>query len=203
MNVTIASNKIKVILNKWNWDDTEIPGKETIKIMTGHAFIYMMETVFKNHVYYFKGKIYLQLDSGPIGLELTGAIARLILIWFDKKFLTLLSTLGIIVLIYVRYIDDINLSCKQIPKGWHFKKENNSLVFDKTVENEDCNKLPEVKTFEILKEAANSIVGMLKWESDYPSNHVDGCLPVLDLKIWVDKNDKCQPININFIKRCC
>ena len=41
----------------------------------------------------------------------------------------------------------------------------------------------------ILKQVAEEINSNIKLEIDTPSQHNDGRLPVLDLKMWVNKED--------------
>ena len=50
---------------------------------------------------------------------------------------------------------------------------------------------------------ANSIVPMLKFEDDVPSNHPDCRLPILDLKVWVSDNVTvgCKQIKHTFYKK--
>ena len=57
----------------------------------------MIVDVFKGHVYKFQNKIFLQTTGGTIGLELSGSLARLILIWFDNVFLKGVCTINMIV----------------------------------------------------------------------------------------------------------
>ena len=44
-------------------------------------------------------------------------------------------------------------------------------------------------TMEQLRFIANSITEMFQLEEDYPSNHHDGHVPILDLKVWVEAGD--------------
>ena len=43
--------------------------------------------VMSNHVYKVGDTIHLQTDGGPMGLKLTGAIARVVMMLFDKIYL--------------------------------------------------------------------------------------------------------------------
>ena len=43
-----------------------------------------VRVVMESHVYKFNGKTYQQSQGGAIGLELTGAVARVYMIWWDK-----------------------------------------------------------------------------------------------------------------------
>ena len=47
--------------------------------------------LFRTHVYEFGGKFFLQKKGGPIGLRSTCAIARIIMLWWDEKFMALVA----------------------------------------------------------------------------------------------------------------
>ena len=48
-----------------------------------------MMAVLQNHTYQFNKEARLQSDGGPIGLELAGAMARVVMLWWDRQFLKL------------------------------------------------------------------------------------------------------------------
>ena len=77
--------------------------------------------VMTHHVYTFNGKIYLQTEGGPIGLELSGAIARVFMLLWDRKLLTALNKatqhLDWDLYLYLRYVDDGNTVCNTLPWG--------------------------------------------------------------------------------------
>ena len=77
--------------------------------------------VMSHHVYTFNGKIYLQTEGGPIGLELSGAIARVFMLVWDRKLLTALNKatqhLDWDLYLYLRYVDDGNTVCNTLPLG--------------------------------------------------------------------------------------
>ena len=87
-----------------------------------------IKVCFSNHTYEFNGEVYLQLDWGPISLRLTAAVARLVCLWFDWKFKALCAALGITLLMYARFIDDINLSSISIPLNLTYDPVNKSLI---------------------------------------------------------------------------
>ena len=47
--------------------------------------------LFRTHVYEFGGKFFLQKKGGPIGLRSTCAIARIIMLWWDEQFMSLVA----------------------------------------------------------------------------------------------------------------
>ena len=73
--------------------------------------------VLKNHAYQFGGEVRLQEEGGPIGLELAGALARVVLLWWERKFLSLTTANNLILFLYSRYIDDRNLAGEPLPPG--------------------------------------------------------------------------------------
>ena len=53
----------------------------------------------------------------------------------------------------------------------------------------------------ILKCVANKVTSMITWEEDCQSFHPDQQLPMLDLKIHLDKNDYLTPIKYRFYQK--
>ena len=70
------------------------------KQILAFVVINMLKTIFNKHVYMFNGVIYLQTDSGPIGLRFTGSVARLVLIYFDKMFIDITRKCNIDTILY-------------------------------------------------------------------------------------------------------
>ena len=60
------------------------------------AIIKGIRTIFTTHVYRYGGKYFLEVDRGPIGHVITCSVARLIMIWWNQKYLELLTTLGLV-----------------------------------------------------------------------------------------------------------
>ena len=61
-------------------DDTEIKKK----LMT-EALPIAIEFIMKNHTYTFDNKIYKQEEGGAIGVELTGDLAKVFMVWWSKQ----------------------------------------------------------------------------------------------------------------------
>ena len=101
-------------VDKWDWGSTATPDSSDIKMMWANALRIGIKSVFNKHFYEYNGEIYIQGDRGPIGLTLTGAVARLVLIWWDIQFKKKLALIGITLYMLKRYIDDINCIAKSI-----------------------------------------------------------------------------------------
>ena len=48
----------------------------------------------------------IRIYGGPIGLDFTGVLARMVMLWWDNEYLAKLSELGIKMEMYKRYVDD-------------------------------------------------------------------------------------------------
>ena len=66
----------------------------------------------KNHVYTSDKQIKLQSKGGAIGLELTGVLAQLFMVWWDRQFKVKMDENGLRLRMYKRYVDDINREIK-------------------------------------------------------------------------------------------
>ena len=106
---------------------------------------------------------YLQASGGPIGLELTGVLARVLMKNWDKRFLKAVADAGFVIMMYGRYVDDIN----QIAK---------------------LNGMSPTELIKKLQEIANSIEPGIEMEVDICENHEDRKIPILDMKCWIDGN---------------
>ena len=145
-----------------------------------------LKAIMENHVYTFEGEIRKQSEGGPIGSETAQAASRLALIAWDKAFLRLLKRLKIIIELYKRYVDDITLATR-LMRNMKFDPATVTMVPKTTEEiEEDLSKADDEVTMQQLREIADSITEMFKLEEDYPSNHRDGHVPILDLKVWVE-----------------
>ena len=115
-NNTYTTATGKVFQYKWVFQSQDpTPGevKKLIALLVKH----MMKLAFKGHVYKFGDKIFLQTKGGPIGLRLSGSVARLILLWFDKQLIKIAKLNQIKVHLYKRYIDDVEGVLSKIKIG--------------------------------------------------------------------------------------
>ena len=124
-----------------------------------------VEVTFSSHVYIIGDKIFLQKSGAPIGLELSCAIHRPFMMRFDRLFLIKVQAAGLNMVLYGRYVDDTNEVCE-------LRNEDDS---DEDLARE-------------LQDIANSVIPGLKFEVDLPSRHTDGCLPILDMAVWLDSD---------------
>ena len=144
-----------------------------------------LKTVMKNHTYEFAQTIRKQEEGGPIGLDLTGTIAKIFMKWWDRQLITRMDAVGMTKKMYERYIDDIDKCLKETPVGARYINE--ELVCTEETVREDEDIPADRRTFEIVRQIANSIHPNIEVEVDSPTHYEDRKLPILDLKVWIDK----------------
>ena len=112
-----------------------------------------------------------QAKEGAIGLELTGVLAQIFMVWWDREFKTRVETLGIPLYMYKRYVDDINVIVGAVEPG--AKIAGGMLTIDEKSKAQDSHRHKDEMCMELLKEVGNSIHSSMQIEVDYPSRHDD------------------------------
>ena len=92
------------------WIRAREPFKYQKKRMLALMFSKATEISMKNHMYRFDGKLFKQKDGGPIGDELSQAVARLVMIWWDNEFCGRCRQLDVRMKMYTRYVDDTDIA---------------------------------------------------------------------------------------------
>ena len=151
--------KMKPWLNR-----EKTPNEDETKKLLAEALRVVILFIMKNHIYQFDGEIRKQKNGGPIGLELTGDLAQIFMIWYDRELLKRMESENIKAVMYKRYVDDINMVIeKQNPED--------------TEEN----------IMNRVKDIGSKIHPTIEIEVDYPSKHKDKKVPILDLKVWIEQ----------------
>ena len=161
------------------------PNEEEKMTMFKEGLKVGLHVVMKNHTYEFANTIRKQREGGPIGLDLTGTIAKIFMKWWDRQLLGKMEDAGMVIKMYERYIDDINNCIKQTPLGARYI--DGRLEITEETKQADKGIPADKRTFEIVSQIANSIHRNIQIEIDVPSNYMDGKLPILDLKVWIGK----------------
>ena len=107
------------------------------------------------------------------------------LLW-DEQFCKLLKTLRLSTDEYGRYVDDTLSIMKAIKPGFYFNSTTTSMEFDKS--NIYTELKSDERTMRILTDIANTITPEIQMEPDFPSNHPEGKMPCLDIKVWLDSD---------------
>eukprot|EP00794_Sanderia_malayensis_P004077 gene4077-4631_t len=139
--------------------------EQKVRKMMSFAIAASLRLVLKNHIFKFNNKLYKQMKGGAIGVAVAGDVSNVFMIWLDRELKAILHENRIEVQLYSRYVDDINIVAKAIN--------------DKPSEPRDK------VTMEKIQVIANEIHECIKVTIDYPSNHENNRMPVLDVEQWV------------------
>ena len=144
--------------------------------------------LFRTHVYEFGGKFFLQKKGGPIGLRSTCAIARIVMLWWDEKLLSLVARNNLTLKQKARIMDDIRLWLHSVRLGWRWV--NNGLRFSMSWRKEEmeAGMTGLQKTAEVLRGMMNSICDFLVLTME-TADEFNGRLPTLDLNIWIREDN--------------
>ena len=135
---------------KWSWKGKrKVPSNLQKKKLLARALEVAVKTILSNHLYQFDGRVYKQQSGGPIGLEITGVLARCAMLWWDRAYLKKLDQLKIDILLYLRYVDDSNLVLRALEPGTRFV--NNQLSILKEAEEDDRGVPPDERTVKVLR----------------------------------------------------
>ena len=84
----------------------KVPDKVVEKAMLSETLRLAVKYIMENHTWIYE-TTRKQARGGPIGLELTGEIAAILMMWWDRELLKRTRRLGLEVI--QGYVDDINL----------------------------------------------------------------------------------------------
>ena len=143
------------------------PDERTKKKMLAEALCIGVEFVMSNHLYMFNQVARKQSKGGPIGLALTGDVAQVFMCFYDRELIKKMEGLGLDVLLYRRYVDDVNFIVRKM----------RALEYV-----EPLRALDAIIVTDIGQEA-DTIHHSIQVTVDCPSFHEDKKLPILDLKV--------------------
>ena len=151
------------------------------------------------HYYKLGNTIKRQSDGGAIGVDLTNEVSCLFMLRWDRRFKSKLKKLGIVTIIYRRYVDDITVVMSRIMPGWKYNAKSDKMEFHSDQVQSDSEIPDDRRTMEILCQVANSI-SELRFTYDCPSLNPSGTVPILDMQFWIGDNNE---ILYKFYKKKC
>ena len=163
----------------------ENPDKDAMRIMIKEAFKIALELLLQKHCYSFNGEIKKQEKGGPIGLDITGVVAKIFMCWWDEKLLEGIRKAKLNVFLYKRYVHDINAFVEVVKPGMRWI--GGELIYNQVILEEDRQIEDDIRTFNVIKQIGDGIHTSIKLEVDIPSNHDDRKIPILDLKVWIEE----------------
>ena len=171
----------------WVFPDTTEMDATTKRRLLTEALRIVLLTVLRTHVYEFAGALKLQKKGGPIGMELTGVIAQVFMVWWDRELRQRLDEINLLPKMHQRYVDDTNLATMETEMGARYDGE--QLIVSETTTAEDEGVPPDERTMRVIQQVASHIHPSIKSTIDCPSRHADGKMPSLDVKMWIQEID--------------
>ena len=150
----------------------------------------LIKKVMGNHAYSFNGINKLQLEGGPIGLKLSGAIAKIVMLSWSRRFMAttsaaLSSFTNFDLYLLLFYVDDTMAATEELEPGCRYVKEERRV---KVVEEEieaDRQVAGDLRTAKVLADIANDIFYYIQFTVDCPSANVSGWMPLLATEVRV------------------
>ena len=174
------------LVTKWEFSRTDFTEMEKRNLLAKVVEI-AVRTTFRNHLYQFEGKMRVQAEGGPIGLRLTGVVARIVMDYWARKFKELVKANNLTIYMFRKYVDDINLVMEALGIGYRWNGE--QMEWKKEWENEDLEKGEEVdkRTMREVRKMSDSILPFIKFKEEVASECPDGKIPMLDFQVWSEE----------------
>ena len=145
----------------------------------------VLKTLLETHTYNFAGELRRQRNGGPIGMELTGVVAQIFMVWWDREFTNKLELINMKLKMHQRYVDDTNLATKRTEIGARYNGTDVMVTEGSTEEDEGVP--DDERTLKFLQSVANSIHPSIRMTIDYASRYMDGKVPMLNIKTWIEE----------------
>ena len=183
---SLTSDTTEKRWNNWNRPVCD-PDESEKRALIVAALAIGMKHVMKNHTYNYANTIKRQTKGGPIGLDLTGGIAQVYMIWWNDELKRRLVDIGIVLLLKKCYVDDVNYGLHPTPPGARYV--DGRIYIEEAMAVQDILTPDDERTMKIIRDVGNSIHESTQLEYDCPSLHADNKMPILDLKVWVNEQN--------------
>ena len=110
------------------------------------------------------------------------------MVWWDRKFVKKVEDNGLKLRVYNRYVDDRNVIMNAPSSGLSFVE--GKVIQDEYVAELVQDVEADRRCMLLVQSIGNSIHSSIELKVDYPPRHGDGKLPMLDLKVWVEKKNR-------------
>ena len=132
------------------------------------------------HLYTWHREVKEQQEGLPIGLDLTRAVARLVMLDWDQQFLQLVRLNNITFHMYSRYIDDTANGAEALMPGTRWSEEERRMIVHPHLIEEDLAVPSDTRTAREIAKMGSSISQMISLTWDCPSNNENKKMALLD-----------------------
>ena len=139
-----------------------------------------------SHLYVWHREVIKQEDGLPIGLDLTRAVARLVMLDWDQQFVRLAAANNISYHLYSRYVDDTANGTEALKPGVKWSDEEKKMIEHPDLVDEDEQIPNDIRTAKEVAKMGSSISEMIQLTWDCPSNNNNGKMALLNTEVWVE-----------------
>ena len=177
------------------------PTSRQIKLMLGLAIEEGVLAVFKHHDYSFGQDVRLQQEGAPIGLKISGAVGKVVMVAWVREFKARMTLAAASLpdaeqYLHQLYVDDNNAIMEELPLGTRLV-DGRFVVKEESIEGDRLVK-GDKRTAELAKDLANTICPFLQMTVDYPSKSPSGWMPILDLQVQMAADNS---VNFKWFKK--
>ena len=177
------------------------PTSEQVKLMLAIALEAGILAVFKHHYYSFDQDVKLQQDGAPIGMKISGAVGKVVMMAWVKEYKAKMEKATASLPdaeqhLHQLYVDDNNAVMEELPPGTRLV-DGKFVVMEEMIEA-DILVEGDKRTAELAKDLANTICPYLQMTVDYPSKNPSGWMPILDLQVQMARDNT---VNFKWFKK--
>jgi hypothetical protein len=151
-----------------------------------------INTCMENHFYMVDNKVKKQLaETGAgIGLRLSEALGRAFGLYWDDQLIQKLEKLDWAPVMIKRYVDDLNAVLVAVEPGTRYNPLEDKLEVVADLVASDRERRKDDITMSVFGDIANTLDPDIEVEVDFPSRHADNMLPILDMKMAMDGENR-------------
>ena len=166
---------------------TRITTREEKKIVLSLCVEQGLLAALGSHLYNWHKEVKEQQVGLPIGLDLTRAVARLVLLDWDQQFLRLVRANNITYHLYSRYMDDTANGAEALRPGTKWSEEEGRMILHPHLVEEDRAVAGDIRTAKEVAKMGSSISNMITLTWDCPSNNDNNRMALLNTEVWVEE----------------
>ena len=177
-----------------NWDTslilppTRITNEEERRLILSLCVQQGLLTALDTHMNTWNKEIKNQVEGLAIGLDLSRAVGRLVMLEWDQKFLKLARDNQLNIYMYKRYVDGSAEGMEALKPGLRWSEEERRIILHPHLIEEDLELEPDSRSMREMVKMGNSIYNMVQLTGDCPSENLNLKMPLLNTEVWVENN---------------
>ena len=175
-NPRSLSAKMNRDMEAWDFKMCKLSDAQKSEILARIVQVAVL-VLMSTHAYSFAGKLYKQKLGAPIGLRASACLAKILMVEWDCLWARIQNSMGLVVHLMYRYVDDIRVLLRPINMGWTWS----SVGWTWTGEELNQNNVIE-HSKEQIKQTFESVFDFLKYTTESEDDYSDEMLPTLDFK---------------------